>query len=67
MQANRKTREGTSHPDHRFPRAHTLVITADAGGSNGPRSRLWKWALQQLANDLRLTMCVCHFPPGTSK
>ena len=52
---------------HRFPRAHTLVITADAGGSNGPRSRLWKWALQQLANDLRLTLCVCHFPPGTSK
>jgi hypothetical protein len=52
---------------HRFPQARTLLITADGGGSNGPRSRLWKWALQQLANDLNLTLCICHFPPGTSK
>jgi hypothetical protein len=52
---------------HRFPHARTLLITADGGGSNGPRSRLWKWALQQLANDLDLTLYVCHFPPGTSK
>lgn len=52
---------------HRFPRARTLLITADAGGSNGPRSRLWKWALQRLADDLALTLYVCHFPPGTSK
>jgi hypothetical protein len=52
---------------YRFPRARTLLITADGGGSNGPRSRLWKWALQQLANDLNLTLCICHFPPGTSK
>lgn len=52
---------------HRFPRAHTLLITADAGGSNGPRSRLWKWALQRVADDFGLTLCVCHFPPGTSK
>lgn len=52
---------------HRFPRARTLLITADGGGSNGPRCRLWKWALQQLADALNLTLWVCHFPPGTSK
>jgi hypothetical protein len=52
---------------HRFPRARTLVITADGGGSNGPRSRLWKWALQRFADDFDLTLSVCHFPPGTSK
>jgi hypothetical protein len=52
---------------HRFRRAHTLLITADGGGSNGPRSRLWKWALQRLADDFDLTLSVCHLPPGTSK
>jgi hypothetical protein len=52
---------------HRFPRARTLLITADAGGSNGPRSRLWKWALQRFADDFDVTLSVCHFPPGTSK
>lgn len=52
---------------HRFPRARTLLITADGGGSNGPRSRLWKWALQRLADDFDLTLSVCHLPPGTSK
>jgi hypothetical protein len=52
---------------HRFPRARTILITADGGGSNGPRSRLWKWALQRLADDFDLTLSVCHFPPGTSK
>ena len=52
---------------HRFPRARTLLITADAGGSNGPRSRLWRWALQRVADDFGLTLSVCHFPPGTSK
>ena len=51
----------------RFPRARHLLITADGGGSNGPRSRLWKRCLQTLADDLRLTLSVCHFPPGTSK
>lgn len=51
----------------RFPRARHLLITADAGGSNGPRSRLWKRALQTLADELGLTLSVCHFPPGTSK
>jgi hypothetical protein len=52
---------------HRCPHARALLITADGGGSNGPRSRLWKWSLQRLADDLHLTLCICHFPPGTSK
>lgn len=52
---------------HRFPRARRLLITADGGGSNGPRSRLWKWALQRVADDFDLTLSICHFPPGTSK
>jgi len=47
--------------------ATTLLITADAGGSNGARLRLWKWELQQLANRSGLAITVCHFPPGTSK
>jgi hypothetical protein len=51
----------------RFPRATQLLITADGGGSNSYRSRLWKVALQQLADDLGLRLKVCHFPPGTSK
>jgi hypothetical protein len=51
----------------RFPRAIQLLITADGGGSNSSRSRLWKVSLQDLADDLGLKLCVCHFPPGTSK
>ena len=51
----------------RFPRATKLMITADGGGSNSSRNRLWKVALQDLANDLGLRLQVCHFPPGTSK
>lgn len=51
----------------RFPRAKELLITADGGGSNSHRSRLWKVALQELADDLGLKLDVCHFPPGTSK
>ena len=50
-----------------YPQASRLLITADAGGSNGARLRLWKWQLQQLADQLRLPISVCHFPPGTSK
>jgi hypothetical protein len=49
------------------PRARELLITADGGGSNGSRSRLWKVALQDLANALGIPLQVCHFPPGTSK
>ena len=51
----------------RFPRARELMITADGGGSNSSRSRLWKVALQDLADQLELQLKVCHFPPGTSK
>jgi hypothetical protein len=47
--------------------AKSLLITADAGGSNGPRLRLWKWELQRFANRTGLSIAVCHFPPGTSK
>jgi hypothetical protein len=51
----------------RFPNATELLITADGGGSNSSRSRLWKISLQGLADDLGLKLFVCHFPPGTSK
>ena len=50
-----------------YPRATALLITANAGGSNGARVRLWKWELQQFANRTGLAITVCHFPPGTSK
>jgi hypothetical protein len=51
----------------RFPRASKLLITADGGGSNSSRNRLWKVVLQALADELDLALQVCHFPPGTSK
>jgi hypothetical protein len=50
-----------------YPKATSLLITADGGGSNGSRVRLWKWELQRLADATGLTITVCHFPPGTSK
>lgn len=50
-----------------FPDATELLITADGGGSNGSRCRLWKVALQELADRTGLKLSVCHFPPGTSK
>lgn len=50
-----------------YPKADKLLITADAGGSNGWRLRLWKLELQKLADQTGLSLCVCHFPPGTSK
>lgn len=50
-----------------YPGAHTLFITADAGGSNGYRSRVWKHELQKFADDVNLRIRVSHFPPGTSK
>jgi len=51
----------------RYPDATSLVITADCGGSNGNRTRLWKTELQRLADHTGLQISVCHFPPGTSK
>jgi len=50
-----------------YPRATELLITADGGGSNGSRVRLWKIEVQKLAQELNMTVHVCHFPPGTSK
>jgi hypothetical protein len=50
-----------------YPAAQELLITADAGGSNSYRARLWKCQLQELAEETRLRISVCHFPPGTSK
>lgn len=50
-----------------YPKATRLLITADGGGSNGSRLRLWKLELQKLADETGLRIVVCHFPPGTSK
>ena len=50
-----------------YPKAPRLLVTADGGGSNSPRIRLWRVELQHLADELRLPIMVCHFPPGTSK
>jgi hypothetical protein len=50
-----------------YPKAKSLLITADGGGSNGSRVRLWKRELQGLADQTGLAITVCHFPPGTSK
>jgi hypothetical protein len=51
----------------RYPGAQWLLITADGGGSNASRSKLWKRELQRLADETGLAISVCHFPPGTSK
>ncbi len=51
----------------RYPDATTLTITADGGGSNSSRTRLWKTELQKLSNEIGIAIRVCHFPPGTSK
>ena len=50
-----------------YPQAKKLLVTADGGGSNGTRCRLWKVELQRLADEIGLRISVCHFPPGTSK
>jgi hypothetical protein len=57
----------TEMGSQRFPRAKKLLITADGGGSNSSRNRLWKKSLQELADELEMTLQMCHFPPGTSK
>ena len=51
----------------RYPATRKVMVTADCGGSNGPRLRLWKVELQRLADETGLTFQVCHYPPGTSK
>ena len=50
-----------------YPQTPEILITADGGGSNGWRLRLWKVELQKLADEMGLSLSVCHFPPGTSK
>ncbi len=65
--ANSIRRWWTEMGQQRFPQAKELLITADGGGSNSHRSRLWKVCLQDLADALGLRLFVCHFPPGTSK
>ncbi len=50
-----------------YPQATQILITADGGGSNGSRLRLWKLELQRLADETGLSLSICHFPPGTSK
>lgn len=50
-----------------YKKTNRILITADCGGSNGYKVRLWKWELQKLANELKMEIYVCHFPPGTSK
>ena len=52
---------------HLYPKANLIVITADGGGSNGSRLRLWKLELQKFADEIGLSLSICHFPPGTSK
>jgi hypothetical protein len=52
---------------HAYPGATDLLVTADCGGSNGYRLRLWRLKLQELADELGLAITVCHLPPGTSK
>jgi hypothetical protein len=65
--ANSIQRWWTRMGQQRFPKATELLITADGGGSNSHRSRLWKVCLQELANELDMKLHICHFPPGTSK
>jgi transposase len=65
--ANSIRRWWTRMGHYRFPKATRLLITADAGGSNGYKHRLWKLELQKLATFMGINITVCHFPPGTSK
>jgi hypothetical protein len=65
--ANSIRRWWTRMGHYRFPNATRLLITADSGGSNGYKRRLWKTELQKLATFMGVNITVCHFPPGTSK
>ncbi|MDH6218904.1 transposase [Streptomyces pseudovenezuelae] len=65
VESIRRWWHGQGHPT--YPRATRLLITADAGGSNGYRTRAWKLELARLATETGLTITVCHLPPGTSK
>src|SRR3954447_26246513 len=64
----RRSADGGTAWDRAFyPNATDLLIMADSGGSNSSRNRLWKLELQKLADETRMILEVCHFPPGTSK
>jgi transposase len=65
VESIRRWWRGMGRPLYR--RSKRLLIMADAGGSNGPKLRLWKVELQKLANELGMEISICHFPPGTSK
>ena len=65
--SRRSRRGGSTSARKRYPKAKTLTITADCGGSNSYRTRLWKTELQRLADDTGLRIRVMHYPPGTSK
>ena len=67
MPSPRSAAGGSDWGNEGYPRATRLLITADSGGSNSPRTRLWRWALQQFANETGLTIELCHYPPSTSK
>ena len=64
---NRSAAGGTARGKAAYPGASRLLVTADAGGSNGYRTRAWKAELAAFALDAGLSVTVCHFPPGTSK
>src|SRR5437667_872234 len=65
VESIRRWWQGVGHVE--YPHAKRLLISADGGGSNGSRVRLWKWELQKLADETGLAITVCHLPPGTSK
>jgi transposase len=65
VQSIRRWWTSVGHLD--YPQAQRLLISADGGGSNGSRVRLWKWELQKLADETGLAITICHLPPGTSK
>jgi len=67
LQSTRYALGGTWMEKKYYPKASEILITADCGGSNSYRSRLWKRELQKFASESGLTVRVCHFPPGTSK
>lgn len=65
VESLRRSWQRTGKP--RYPNAKRLMVTADCGGSNGYRVRVWKLELQLLADELGIEITVCHLPPGTSK
>ena len=67
MRRNRSAQMAMVYAYDIVPAAFRVLVTADCGGSNSPRTRLWRFELQKLANQTGLIFELCHFPPGTSK